>query len=92
MGRAVMSGACRWILDQGRLILARSAQWNTPSVRLLRSMGLRYVLSDLQSQPGPFEVPPQALGRPLPDVEMRDRYPLWAQNKGIIRFQETFEG
>ena len=91
LGRAVMSGACRWILDHSGLILASSVQWNIPSVRLLRSMGLRYVLSDLHGMPGPFKVPPQPLGKPLPDAEMHDIYPLCAQNKDIIRFQESFE-
>ncbi len=85
LGRAVMSAACRWILDREGLILACSAQWNIPSVRLLRSMGLRYVLSDLSGRPLPFKVPPQPLGKPLPDVEIHDIYPLWAQNKDIIR-------
>ena len=91
LGRAVMSGACRWILDHGGLILASSVQWNIPSVRLLRSMGLRYVLSELHGMPGPFKVPPQPLGKPLPDAQIHDMYPHWAQNKDIIRFQESFE-
>ena len=91
LGRAVMSGACRWILDHGGLILASSVQWNIPSVRLLRSMGLRYVLSELHGMPGPFKVPPQPLGKPLPDAQIHDMYPHWAQNKDIIRFQESFK-
>ena len=87
LGRAVMSAACRWILDHNGLILATSAQWNIPSVRLLRSMGLRYVLSDLSGRPPPFKVPPQPLGKPFPEAEIHDIYPIWAQNKEIIRVE-----
>ena len=86
LGRIVMSAACRWILDREGLILARSAQWNIPSVRLLRSIGLRYTLSDLTGNRGPFKVPPQPLGKPLPgDGKILDLYPIWAQNRDIIR-------
>lgn len=91
LGRAVMTGACRWVIDQGRVILATSAQWNIPSVRLQRSMGLRYVFSDLHGSSGSFKVPPQTLGKPRPDAEMHDLYPLWAQNKEIIRYGESYE-
>lgn len=85
LGGAVMSAAGNWILEQGGLILARTSQWNIPSARLLRSVGLQYVLCDQKGQRGPFRVPPQPLGKPLPDAEIHDHYPLWAQNKDIIR-------
>jgi len=91
LGRAVMAGTCKWVLDQGRVILATSAQWNIPSVRLQRSMGLRYVLSDLHGSFGSFKVPPQPLGKPRPDVETHDLYPIWAQNKEIIRHGGSYE-
>ena len=89
LGRSVMSAACRWILDQDGLILACSAQWNIPSVRLLRSMGLRYVLSDLAGRSPPFKVPPQPLGKPIPEAKIYDIYPTWAQNKEIIRVDQS---
>ena len=88
LGRIVMSAACRWILDREGLILARSSQWNIPSVRLLRSIGLRYTLSDLIGNRGQFKVPPQPLGNPLPGGgEIRDLYPVWAQNRDILRIR-----
>jgi hypothetical protein len=83
LGRAVMNAAAAWILDQGRLILATTSSWNVPSSRLLRSIGLRHVVSDLEGKFGPFRVPPKALGKPLPDAEIEDHYPLWAQNQEI---------
>ena len=85
LGRAVMTAACRWILEQGGLILARTSPWNIPSARLLRSMGLCYTLCDVVGNRGPFRVPPQPLGKPLPNVEIHDHYPMWAQNQEIVR-------
>ena len=62
LGRAVVSAAGEWILEQGGLILALSAPWNVPSVRTMRSLGLRLVLTDMDSLPAPFRLPPQPLG------------------------------
>lgn len=84
LGRAVMSAACSWILEQGGLILARTAHWNIPSARLLRSMGLQYALCDLVGQEGPFLVPPQPLGKPLRDVDVYNKYPIWGMNHDIL--------
>ena len=83
LGRAVVSAAGRWILQQGGLILATTAPWNIPSARLLRSVGLRYVLCDMVGQRGPFRVPPQPLGKPRPDTNLQNHYPDWAINQQI---------
>ncbi|MEM7133992.1 MAG: GNAT family N-acetyltransferase [Chloroflexota bacterium] len=83
LGRSVVSAAGKWILQQGGLILARTAPWNVPSSRLQRSMGLRYIMCDIVGIPGPFRVPPQPLGKPLPDAELYNYYPDWAMNRGI---------
>ena len=83
LGRAVVSAAGRWILDNGRLILASTAPFNVPSARTLRSLGLRYVLSDMKGQEGRFRIPPQPLGSPHPGAEVYDHYPRWAMNQEI---------
>ena len=84
LGRAVVSAAGCWILEQKKLILATSAPWNVPSVRTLRSLGLQMVLSDMDSRPGPFLVPPQPLGTPYRGAEAYNYYPDWAMNKAIL--------
>ena len=83
LGRAVMGAAGRWILERGGLPLARTAPWNVPSARLLRSLGMRYTLCDMVGTPGPFRVPPQPLGKPTPEARMYNLYPAWAMNKNI---------
>jgi GNAT superfamily N-acetyltransferase len=84
LGRAVMGAAGRWILEQGRLVLATTAPWNVPSARTLRSVGLRCVLSDLTGSVGPFKVQPQPLGLPYPGAQIHNLYPEWAINKQIL--------
>ena len=84
LGRAVASAACRWIIERGGLILVKTAPWNVPSARLFRSLGLKYVLSDLVGVPGPFRVPPQSLGQPRPDAKLYNYYPAWAMNGQIL--------
>lgn len=84
LGRAVVGAAGRWILEQGKLILATTAPWNVPSARTLRSVGLRYVLSDLTASLGPFKVQPQPLGLPYPEAVIHNLYPEWAMNKDIL--------
>ncbi len=54
LGRAVVSAAGEWILEQGGLILAVSAPWNVPSVRTMRSLGLRLVLTDMTASRPPL--------------------------------------
>ncbi len=83
LGRAVVSAAGEWILRQGGLILAVAAPWNVPSVRTMRSLGLRLVLTDLDSFPAPFRLPPQPLGVPHPDAQIYDYYPAWAMNAAV---------
>jgi RimJ/RimL family protein N-acetyltransferase len=85
LGSAVMSAACRWILENDGLILARTAPWNVPSARLMRAMGLQYVLCDLEGRRSDFRVPPQPLGKPRPDAVIYDHYPAWAHNQEIVR-------
>jgi RimJ/RimL family protein N-acetyltransferase len=84
LGRAVVSAAGKWILEQGRFVLATTAPWNVPSARTLRSVGLQFIMSVMMSMRAPYRVPPQPLGSPRPDVEIYNYYPDWAINKGIL--------
>jgi hypothetical protein len=84
LGRAVVGTAGRFILGQGRLMLAATAPWNVPSARLMRSLGMQLVLSDMRTMPAPFRVPPQVLGSPLPGAQMRHYYPDWGMNREIL--------
>ncbi len=89
LGRAVVSAAGEWILKQGGLIVAGSAPWNVPSVRTMRSLGLRLVFTDMDSHPAPFRLPPQPLGLPHRDAQVYDYYPSWAMNSTIRPADET---
>ncbi len=84
LGRAVVSAAGDWILESGQTVHATAAFWNVPSSRTLRSVGMQYVFSTMTARPGPFRVPPQPLGRPLPDAGVYDQYPRWAMNHDIL--------
>ena len=84
LGRAVVAAAARWILDNGRIVLATVGQFNVPSARTLRSVGLQYTFMDIKGLPGPFKVPPQPLGRPYPEAQVYDYYPRWAINDDIL--------
>ena len=55
-----------------------------PSSRTLLSVGMQYAFSTMTARPGPFKVPPQAPGRPLPDAGIYDQYPRWAMNHDIL--------
>ena len=46
-------------------------------------MGRRYAYRAVLGRPGPFLVPPQPSGEPLPGTPLYDYYPRWAMNKGI---------
>ncbi len=83
LGRAVVGAAGRWILQNGRIIMATVAAWNVPSTRTLRSVGLKYVLADMQTTTDHFHMPPQPLGQPCPGAELYNRYPDWAMNQQI---------
>ncbi|MDA1257914.1 MAG: GNAT family N-acetyltransferase [Chloroflexi bacterium] len=83
LGRAVVSAAGTWILEQGRLPLATVAPFNVPSTRTLRRVGLEYAFTEMSGVAGPFRMPPQPIGRPLPDAELYDYYPAWAMNRDI---------
>lgn len=83
LGLAVVSAAGSWILEQGRLPLATVAPFNVPSTRTLRRAGLEYGMTEMSGMDGPFMVPPQPMGTPMPDVDIYDYYPDWAMNKGI---------
>ena len=82
-GRAVVSAAGRWILDQGRLVMASTAPFNVPSARTLRSAGLQYGFTAMLGRPGVLKVPPQPLGLPYPGADVHNLYPDWAMNKDI---------
>ncbi len=83
LGRAVVSAAGRWILDQGNLVMASTAPFNVPSARTLRAAGLQYVFTAMLGRPGVLKVPPQPLGLPYPDAEVYNLYPDSAMNKDI---------
>ena len=83
LGSAVVSAAGNWILEHGAVIHATVAFWNTPSSRNMRSLGMEYVFSVMRGREGPFHVPPQPLGTPLPNTEIFDTYPRWAMNPDI---------
>ena len=83
LGRAVVSAAAHWVVEKGNIPLATVGPFNVPSARTLRAVGLEYVMQDMVTTPAPFKVPPQPLGRPLPDAEVHDYYPRWAMNQDI---------
>ena len=84
LGRAVVSAAAQWILDNGRVILATVGPFNIPSARTLRSLGLQYSLVTLEGSVKHFFVPPQPLGSPIPGAKVYDYYPRWAMNQDIL--------
>ena len=84
LGRAVVGAAGRWILQNKRLVLATVAPWNVPSTRTLRSVGLNYVLTGMETLAGHFRAPPQPLGQPYPGVAVYNHYPAWAMNQDIL--------
>ena len=81
LGRAVLGAAGRWILENGRLVMASTAPWNVPSARTLRSVGLQYVMTDMGTTTDRFLLPPQPLGQPYPGVELYNYYPGWTMNQ-----------
>ncbi len=83
LGRAVVSAAGRWILENNRFIFASTAPWNIRSARTLRSVGMQFIMSVMIGMPGPFYAPPQPLGNPYPGAEVYNYYPNWALNKEI---------
>ena len=83
LGRAVVTAAARWIVENGRLVLATTAPFNVPSARTLRSAGLRYVFSALHGTEDIMNLPPQPLGLPYPGATAHNLYPEWAMNKNI---------
>jgi hypothetical protein len=88
LGSAVVSAAGNWILEQGATPFASAADWNIPSGRNLRNLGLQYTYSALISWKGEFMVPPQPIGQPLPGQQVYDKYPRWAMNKDILENPE----
>ena len=83
LGRAVVSAAGLWTLEQGRTIYYTTSPWNPPSARLARSLGLVHVFSETHGHRPPFWQPPQALGAPLASAPMANYYPAWAMNRDI---------
>jgi hypothetical protein len=83
LGRAVVSAAVGWIIENGRIAVASTAAFNVPSARTLRSVGLRYVCSVMNGSADFMRVPPQVLGLPYPGAVVQDLYPGWAMNKDI---------
>ncbi len=84
LGRAVVSAGVRWILDNGRLAVASTAQFNVPSARTLRSVGLRHVMTSMHGTEGAMNLAPQPLGAPYPGAETHNLYPRWAMNHDIL--------
>lgn len=83
LGSAVVSAAGNWILEEGAVPFASVAQWNVPSGRNMRRLGMKYVYAAMIGRPGPFLVSPQPLGQPLPGQPMYNYYPNWAMNSDI---------
>ena len=83
LGRAVVAAAANWIIGNGGIPMATVGPFNVPSVRTLRAVGLRYAFTTSVTMEGPFRIPPQMLGSPLPDAEVYDYYPRWAMNRKI---------
>ena len=83
LGRAVAAAAAGWIIGKGGVPMATVGPFNVPSVRTLRGVGLRYAFTTSVAMEGPFRIPPQMLGSPLPDAEVYDFYPRWAMNRKI---------
>lgn len=88
LGGAVVGAAARWILGQGKLVTASVAPFNSPSLRTLRSVGLRYVFSKMKGLEGPMNLFPQQLGLPLPNTPVYNYYPDWAMNGAILSKNE----
>lgn len=84
LGRAVVSAAARWILDNGRTVVASTAQFNVPSARTLRSVGLQHVFASLHGTDGSMNLAPQPIGAPFPGAETYNLYPRWAMNHDIL--------
>jgi len=84
LGKAVVETAARWILEQGKQIVASAAPFNSPSLRTLRSVGLNYVFTTMRSSEMPMKVFPQQLGVPLPNTPLYNYYPDWAMNQSIL--------
>ncbi len=89
LGRAVVSAAARWILDNGRLVVASTAQFNVPSARTLRSVGLRHVMTSMHGTEGAMNLAPQPLGAPYPGAVTHNLYPRWAMNHDILPKKES---
>ena len=87
---AVVETAARWILEQGKLIVASAAPFNSPSLRTLRSVGLDYVFTTMRSSEMPMKVFPQQLGVPLPNIPLYNYYPDWATNQTILPRTDQF--
>ena len=92
LGRAVVSAAVGWTLDNCKLALAITGAFNVPSARTLRSVGFRYMFSRVYGADGVFQVPPQALGRPYPSAEVYDYFPRSAMNRDILPRPSTLPG
>jgi len=90
LGKAVVETAARWILEQGKLIVASAAPFNSPSLRTLRSVGLDYVFTTMRSSEMPMKVFPQQLGVPLPNIPLYNYYPDWATNQTILPRTDQF--
>ncbi len=88
LGTAVVGAAGDWILEQGATPFASAADWNIPSGRNLRRVGMKYAYSTLIGSEGEFMVPPQPIGQPLPGQPVFDYYPRWAMNKDILEKPE----
>lgn len=84
LGKAVVGSAARWILEHRKLAAASVAPFNSPSLRTLRSVGLRYVFTSMRGVEGPMKLHPQQLGVPLPNTPLYNYYPDWAMNHDIL--------
>ena len=84
LGHAVVATAADWILENDKIVMASVGPFNVPSARTLRSVGLQYLMSNLQGVNGSFRVPPQQLGQPDKNTPVYNYYPQWAMNQSIL--------
>ena len=84
LGHAVVAAAADWILENNKIVMASVGYFNVPSARTLRSVGLQYLMSNLQGVNGSFRVPPQQLGQPDKNTPVYNYYPQWAMNQSIL--------
>ena len=84
LGSTVYSAAGRWAFDNKKIPFSSVGPWNIPSTRTQLNSGMKYLGVDMVGI-DKFNVPPQPLGSPSPNINMFDYYPEWAKNQNITK-------